>query len=351
MTGWHVYDHYADESAWEESRNQLRNDENIQPYRATTPKKFGSPYTTIESIWKTNNGGMPSTLGNEPKSHIWSSTDESGKPMMVFAGYYDNADTLVDYMIYPAASDGLRTFSFDLNSIYVNTHTLKDSGFLLNAGIDENGNLVGYALHFIWSSNKNATMYLQKLPSANAKTYSLANFRGGTASKGVGGTITSVNLGKEDISLGTGKANLKVELSKDSVLVQMAQYDSQGKLGEYKDMMVDSGQKTGKKALTPTGFNGFGPICGYVSGTVEGHTCSGLGSFVYSNLEMAYDSSAFDALKLTQYYQKADYKYFINLVGESGNPDVPGYGDQGYADGINRMNTNEIFYISNGNDG
>lgn len=66
---------------------------------------------------------------------------------------------------------------------------------------------------------------------------------------------------------------------------------------------------------------------------------------------MSYEASAFDALKYVQYYQGAEYKYFVNLAGTSNNPGIPKDGSKDYLDGINRMNNSEIFYVSNAQDG
>lgn len=76
----------------------------------------------------------------------------------------------------------------------------------------------------------------------------------------------------------------------------------------------------------------------------------------FSDLEMSYEASAFDALKNVQYYEGAEQKYFINLTGTNNNPGIPeefkgGEPNQNYRDGINRMNEKEIFYISNTDDG
>ena len=98
--------------------------------------------------------------------------------------------------------------------------------------------------------------------------------------------------------------------------------------------------------LNDTGFNGFGPIACYKS-----HNCSALSMMNFLDLEMSYDSGAFDALKTVQYYEGAKQKYFINLATEDGDPQIPDETDQSYADGINRMNENEIFYLSNAEDG
>ena len=332
LNGWYIYDHYINEDAHANALAQSGNTAAIQPYRATAGN-FGGSGVTLKSIYDTNNGTLPANLSTEPYTHIWSSTDSSGKPMMVFCGYYTTAPTLVDYMIYPANNSNTRMFSFDINSAYVKTHTLKDSGFLLNAGIDSSGNLVAQVLLISWSSATSGTITIKKLPVAAASTYTVANLEGGTS------------IASTSFSVPNSLASIKVELDSDKVLVQKADY-SNGNLGEYSNVFSEG--TVAISEANQTGFNGFGPVVGYAT---SGHTCSQLGGFIYSNLEMAYATSSFDALKLTQYYQGADQKYFINLVGESGDPGIPDYADESYADGINRMNTNEIFYISNGNDG
>ena len=125
--------------------------------------------------------------------------------------------------------------------------------------------------------------------------------------------------------------------------VQTQSYDASGNLSELHTALRNVSLPQFYSGET---LNGFGPWVGYSS-----HGCSAFSAIVYTDLEMSYEASAFDALKTTQYYQGAEQKYFINLVGSSNDPNIPDEESPSYQDGINRMNENEIFYISNAQDG
>lgn len=314
LNGWYVYDHYLNNTEYNKlglSAEQQKK----QPYRAADNSNASgaNPVYMKDLLANGNISGCRYFA-----QHIWSYADDEGKASMVFAGYGTQA--LLDYMIYPAASDSRRTISFDIDANAIGAHTLHGYGFLLNAGIDNTGKLVGYVLYI----GPSHTGGIQKI-SLDAET-ALATAIPVGSTMNVGLTATK-------------KARLTVELQKNAVTVQVQQYDAAGNLSAPQT-------KIDKYSLDDTGFNGFGPIVGYAS-----HGCSELTVFRYLDLEMAYESSAFDALKNVQYYQGADYKYFVNLVGDSNDPQIPDEKDQSYADGINRMNENEIFYISNGQDG
>ena len=250
---------------------------------------------------------------------------------MVFAGYGTNA--LSDYMIYPAASNSRRNFSFDINPAVIDAHTLSGFGFFLNAGI-ANSKLSGYALYFPCSGSGSSSTV------GSGQIMKITNLGPNAAT--ISGTAVKTGL---DMGIVKGeKYRLTVELNKDSVTIQYQQYDGSGNLGAIRDLVRDF-------KLDDTGFNGFGPMVNYKS-----HGCSSLSIMKYMDLEMSYEASAFDALKNVQYYEGAEQKYFINLTGTNNNPGIPeeslyGKPNQNYHDGINRMNENEIFYISNTDDG
>ncbi|WP_296010983.1 InlB B-repeat-containing protein [uncultured Adlercreutzia sp.] len=324
-SGWIVYDHYRDQSTYNSLTANLNADQKEkQPYRAADNTKTNGT-GTIESYFKNNTN----TTGNKCKQfdrHIYSFVDDEGKASMVFAGYGTQA--LSDYMIYPASSNSRRTFSFDINPAVIDTHTLSSYGFFLNAGV-ANGNVQGYAL--IFANNHVGT--IQKINTA-------------VNSANITGTSVKTNL---NMGIKTGdKVRLSVELNKDTVTIQYQKYDANGNLGPITDLVRDF-------ALDDTGFNGFGPLVNYSK-----HGCASLSIMKYSDLEMGYEASAFDALKNVQYYEGAEAKYFINLAGDSNDAGIPEEskvsGDDvvvntSYRDGINRMNENEIFYISNADDG
>ena len=145
--GWYVYDHYRDAATY--NALGLSADQKLkQPYRAADNSHTNGT-GTIESYFKNNTN----TTGNQCKNfdkHIYSYVDDEGKASMVFAGYGTQA--LTDYMIYPAASNSRRNFSFDINPAVIDTHTIGSYGFFLNAGIN-GSNVQGYALIFAAGSN------------------------------------------------------------------------------------------------------------------------------------------------------------------------------------------------------
>ncbi len=259
------------------------------------------------------------------KSHIYNFTNE-GKTNMVFGGYPDIAG--FDAMIYPAPSNARRTFSFDVNGKAVLTHTLSSTGFMMNVGKNANGTLSGYYLRLTGGNNAINNAAIWKVDNYNP-----------TANQPIAGAV--VGSATQATTLGpVNKARFTVELRETSVTVQKQNYDAAGNLGAIETLFG------GTVALQPTGYNGFGPFMSSTS-----HGCSDFTQFSFLDLEMRYDSSAFDALKTVQYYEGAQQKYFINLAGDSNNPQIPDEMDETYKDGINRMNENEIFYLSNAQDG
>ncbi len=313
LNGWYVYDHYYSQAEYD-ALNLSDEQKAKQPFRAADNSHTTGGIVTMESLLA---GGNISGCRNF-KQHIWSYTNDEGKANMVFAGYGTNP--LMDYMIYPATSDARRTISFDLDASAIGAHTLQGYGFWLNAGI-ENGKLTGYVLYL----GPGHSGGIQKVTDLDVNSNAL------TVSNGV--QAVSLNVGAQK------KARITVELRKDKVSIQQQQYDANGNLSAVQDVVKDV-------PLDNTGFNGFGPVVGYAS-----HGCAELTVFRYLDLEMKYESTAFDALKTTQYYQGAEQKYFINLAGDSNDPQIPDETDPTYKDGINRMNENEIFYISNADDG
>lgn len=327
LDGWYVYDHYRDASSY----NALKLSEEQkakQPYRVTVDS-----HTTgngnIENYFQ--NGQRPSAVINFNK-HILS-YENNGTTNMAFSGYGTKAYT--DFMIYPATNDSTRTFSFNMDASVINTHTLNGGGFLLNAGVN-NHILNGYMLYYsgINTGTGAATLGIYKVNNYNAMTADNSMII--SSSTAVKTIQTSLGSAK--------KIRLTVELKRDKVTVQQQAYKADGTLDEGSLQTLFNGPVSIPDLKM--GYNGFGPVVGYTS-----HSCTGFSMFQYTDLEMAYQSTAFDALKNVQYYQGADYKYFINLVGDSNDPQIPDEKDETYKDGINRMNENEIFYLSNANDG
>ena len=279
----------------------------------------------IANYFNKDQGKLTNTTCQSFSSHIYNFT-EDGKTSMIFAGYPDIA--AFDAMIYPAPSNARRTFSFDVNGSAVRTHTLNSTGFMMNVGKNPNGTLTGYYLRLTGTNNA----------ISNAAIYQVSNYNP-TNNSVIGGT--QVGTASQATNLGpVNKARFTVDLRETSVTVQKQNYDASGNLGTIETLF------NGPVALVANGYNGFGPYMQNSS-----HGCNEFTQFSFLDLEMNYDSSAFDALKTVQYYEGAQQKYFINVVGDSNDPQIPDETDETYSDGINRMNENEIFYLSNAQDG
>ena len=331
---WVVYDHYYNQAQYN-ALGYTAEQQKTHPFRAADNSQTTGGVIPMSDIFA--GGGTVSTCRNFI-THTYS-YEEDGKANMVFAGY--GTKPLVDFMFYPATSNARRTVSFDLDATVIDKHTLQGAGFLLNAGVDANGILQGYAFYIIpRGSNKNiqqtADIYLYRLNNFNAMT---------------GTSVTGTVLAQSTIDLGAAKKlRISIDLQETKVTVQSQPYDAAGNL-----IGLTPTNNFVNIPLDKNGYNGFGPIVGYTS-----HGCKSLTVFKYLDLEMAFESSAFDSLKTVQYYQGAEQKYFINLVGDSGDtgiPDPSGEGENAetdkkmFEDGINRMTENKTFYLSNMDDG
>lgn len=330
QSSWVVYDHYYNQAEYNKlgyTADQMT----THPFRAADNSCTSGGVIPMSSIF--GGGGTTNSCRNFI-THTYSYEDQ-GKANMVFAGYGTSA--LVDFMYYPATSNSRRTVSFDLDASVIDKHTLQGAGFLLNAGIS-GGILNGYVFYII---PRGEGTNIKR--TADAYIYKLNNFSA-MGSTSVGGTL----LSQTTIDLGAAKKlRISVDLNETKVTVQSQPYDASGNLiglqptNNFLDI-----------ALEKNGYNGFGPIVGY-----GGHGCSSLTVFKYLDLEMKFETSAFEALKKTQFYQGAEQKYFINLAGDNNNPQIPdefnkdGSVNKDYSDGVNRLNENEIFYISNAQDG
>ena len=333
LDGWYVYDHYYSKDAYDALK--LSAEQQIkQPYRAadnthmTSHGVSGVPTPVpIQDVFVTGKYKRVNSNLFPFNQHTYSyAVDE--KANMVFAGYGTNSRN--DFMVYPATSDSKRTIDFDLDCSLVDAHTLQGMGFLLNASVTDAGILNGYMLYYDWPS----TVRIARIDNYNAMAYSGSNQTV---------PLPSSNIASKSVSLGSGtKLRLHVELEKDKVTVTQRKY-SGTVLGDeevlFNNVALPIQEKNG---------NGFGPIVGYKT-----HGCASMTYFTFGDLQMTYAATAFDALKNVQYAQSADQKYFINLVGDNNDPNVPNEVEehQNYIDGINRMDSNEIFYLSNVDDG
>ena len=141
---------------------------------------------------------------------------------------------------------------------------------------DGGGTVSGYVLMFTAGSN---ACTLRKITNYGADAVIAATTGTQIA------TVPTMSFGPKNM------VRVTVELNKTSMTMQYQQYDANGNLGDPINLLTN-------QKLDETGYNGFGPLVNYVS-----HGCSSLSIMKFSDLEMAYASSAFDALKNTQYYQ------------------------------------------------
>lgn len=350
LNGWYVYDHYYTHDDY--LALVPASESTKQPERIANDAHTNGQKTHLGDWFKTKDANgkqkVPEAVYNFDR-HILSYASDDGTANMAFVGYARNS--LTDFMFYPATSDSRRNVSFNMDASVLDTHTIDGGGFLVNAGI-VNGKLYGYNLYFdgINTSTGAATLHVYKLNGVDP-----ANNPSGTATSGnATAALYKVNqVASASVSLGNQrKARISVDLLRDTVTVQMQRYDADGNLGDIVPILT--AQSIPQFAPGGSNLNGFGPIVGYTA-----HGCSAISIFQFTDLEMSYEASAFDALKNVQYYQQAEQKYFINLAGESGDAGVPDEYtkdqdpklNEGYADGIKRMIENEIFYISNDNDG
>ncbi len=329
LNGWYVYDHYYNKAKYD-ALNLSEEQKLKQPMRLSNDSSETATEVNIENYFK--NGKVPNTVYRY-NHHVMSYEkvkDGRKTANMAFVGYATPAYS--DFMMYPATSDSRRTISFDLDAKVLNKHTLTGGGFLLNAGIVDN-KIYGYIMLYgdLNGSNEPTTLSIYKVNGLDPVTSLTPAY---TATK-----VASVSA-----SLGSQKkARITVELKKDTVTIQQQNYGANNVLGSATNIMKD---QSIPQLIEGETLNGFGPFVGYAS-----HGCAALSMFQYTDLEMSYESTAFDALKTAQYYQGAEYKYFVNLAGTSNDPNVPIENDPAYGDGINLMNENEIFYISNADDG
>ena len=335
---WVVYDHYYDRGVYD-SKGYSMGNEATHPFRAAdntcTNAAAVSGVIPMSRIF--GGGGTTNKCANfESHSYTY---DDNGKTNMVFAGY--GTKELCDYMYYPSANTMRRNVSFNLDASVIDNHTLLGAGFLFNVAIT-NGKINGYALFIVPSSSSaNATATIYKLTNWDVNSSKLVNGQATAV-----GSSKTINLGanrKARISLDIGK----VDQNGGRVVVQTQPLDANNNpisvrpVEDFNVLLPVHGDSS---------HGGFGPIVSYKS-----HGCSSLTVFKYLDLEMKFDASAFDALNTVQYYQGAQQKYFINIADNNGNHGIPNptnpETEDAFTNGINRLDQNELFYLSNVDDG
>ena len=141
LNGWYVYDHYYRADDYNNLKLSAEQKKK-QPDRRANDSSQNGTFKKIDSYFL--NGTVPDQVYNFDR-HVLS-YEKNGTANMAFVGYATPG--YADFMIYPAASDSTRNFSFNMDASVINTHTLTGGGFLMNAGIDSAGKLYGYLLFY-----------------------------------------------------------------------------------------------------------------------------------------------------------------------------------------------------------
>jgi uncharacterized repeat protein (TIGR02543 family) len=349
LSSWYVYDHYqnwstyrttAVSNGWVDAANASSfNGTSQYPFaqadnthQETTVNSSATTITNFLKLWRVKYGASAFPNKCAPlNSHLQSVMEDNGTASIYFMGYGTTA--LNDFLFYPAQGNSKRTFSFNIEASVVDTHTLQGAGYLLNTGLDENGKLQGYILYYQFASKTSGTVYVYKLkgetPSAMQSGVIMNNH------------ITGSPLASQSFSLDatTKKVRVTAELTDSQVTLQQQDYLADGNLSSAVTLF------NGPVALDKTGYSGVGPIVSY-----SGHGCPSLSAFTFTDVVMTYEANAFDSLQGSQYYEGAQQKYFINLGTQTGKANIPTDEDS-YISGLKRLNENQIFYLSNVDDG
>lgn len=370
LRNWYVYDHY-DSNCWDATDTNGNNipDSWEKAYR----EYLHRPYYVYNTSYTPTNGkinDIPTWLKGSNtstlvpfKEHIYSRI-EKGMPEMTFAGY--DVDANVDFLFYDPKSNGQKVVEFDVDSSKVNTHTLTNTGFLVNTGVKNSGNdqlLSGYLVYYTYGAEmkdeiskdpETGNEIHTQVPTGRiiAKTISLIKFDDVSInSLHNGGGIYALTRNSQTIQVLSGSDNpsqlnwdsqMSIEITVDPDQVTVKQWpkkdaDSSAaqtftwSLGENtgadagSDTDEDvSGNDVGGAAGGNTVYNGFGPLVAYNS-----HACSIASSFTYSNLRMWFTNPD-EEKTLMSPLMEADFsqeegndkyvkKYYMNLLGTSGN--------------------------------
>ena len=319
------------------------------------------------------------------KEHIYSGADDSGA-FMYFMGYgssgvsvagdhtrANNGNFKTDFLFYPAQESGRKKIEFQINSADVRTHSMLGAGFLLNTSIYKadgnpaNNQIRGYVLfieflpagsdnaptgakidlykikdgtkvddfHTRWENTSvsnywNVTRYLELVASA---------MNNGAIFGGTGSLPVVPFKSTLDFTIEFDDTGLSVLVDDPTSLDPPAYVAFDPAKGVNADgfFKVNTG--------ISTGAYGFGPLVdfGYSS-----HSCSTVSAYKFSNLKMTMETDVFKELRESQYFnaQNVD-RYFINLSTEAIDPEAA----PDFWDGIARLRTDKIFYVSNHDDG
>lgn len=222
LDGWYVYDHYGSQANYDALKLSTEQQAK-QPFRQADNSYAGG----TQKLSQVHQNIKNSQYGCQNfDQHIYSYSAD-GKASMVFAGYGTQA--LMDYMIYPAASDSRRTVSFDVDANAIGAHTLSNYGFFINAGIDSAGYVNGYML-YISNQHTGNIQKVRRLATANSSG------ENGYSANAYGTMVANSNF---NLALpGTKKVRLTVDIQKDKVTIQKQDYDASGKLGDVKNAVL-----------------------------------------------------------------------------------------------------------------
>lgn len=341
LDDWYVYDHYESGSWY--GNDATATSEFAKLYAGRRPfVPYTTNYGTRNRVYELSefingeNGLNVSNLASvyKVKNHIYSTVDAYGKASMLFTGYGDRAYN--DFLFYPAITKYKKYISFDLDASFVNTHSMKASGFLFNTGVDTNGKLQGYLMSMEYSSNTSAEANIYRLNG----TQTPAQISG--ASDGLNSIAKTTVAGPVAISLpsATKKMKIAMEISPDFVSLTGQPYESANTLGTVTTLFNNVGINTASFPYTE--YNGFGPMVNYT-----GHACQYTSYFVYSDLVMSYDTDAFESVRNSQFAKdRSDAtvkRYYINLG--KNNPDIPDDSVK-FDEGINRLINDKVVYMS-----
>jgi len=162
---WYVYDHYDSEGGYSKTDSRFTDK---RPYFEILENQAinNGDITTIPDLL---NGGSWRYVHHLMEHISLVTIPKKGFEIydIVFMGYGEEPYT--DFLIYPETSGGEKSFGYDIYALNIDTHTLSSAGFLLNAGIDEDGYIHGYVLLIGFPESSSggsfdgARMYLYKI--------------------------------------------------------------------------------------------------------------------------------------------------------------------------------------------
>lgn len=334
LRNWYVYDHY-EPLCWGGTNSATIAPQAWEDVYGGNPKRKYYPYLPSSSWWQLpNNGAAVNTieewLGRQAdytksgyglclaqfKEHIYSGKQD-GLPQMTFVGY--GRPAYVDFLYYDPESNGEKVVDFDVDSSKVQTHTLQGTGFLVNAGVDESGNMHGYLVYYTYSGTSASTISLCNISGLkatdlhNRSSYSniVLPYNPCTVKDADGNQGSSVRI--------TGWRNemsIQIVATPESIVVRQQPKDAGGNIDDIPPILtyqIPEGERD-------TTYSGFGPLVAY---TDDGHTCPRASAFTYSNLHMYFTNPVLERedmltpLQEADYTQEGDQRYFLNLFGKS----------------------------------